>query len=321
MQIRWTAPLCGELARRFAVGVALSLCSSMIGGARAHEADKPKVLVFAARAREAKAHKGETAVTRDVRAALERLELAELLPAPALDLEAMQLTLDCVGETAGCLGEVAEQSHARYLLVPMVERGGGNTTVRILYYDAESGGEPKSVSRSEKGRELDNKLLDAIPDMLRELFPAEPEPEVAPEPEPEPAPVETEPVDVLPEPAPRRPFPVGPVILGAVGLGAVGGGVALGLMMKSTEDSYAGRKVQTAAQAKRADDERKTGQRQALMANVLIGAGAAALVGSVIWFVASGPAEAKPAPQAMLVPSVSTDAAGLVLVGNWGDRL
>jgi hypothetical protein len=325
MLIKWMTPMNGGFAQRCVIrSAAWLLLLTVFDVAHAHAADKPQVLVFSARSRETKAHKGEGAVTREVRSAIEHLEVGELLPAPALDLEAMQLTIDCVGETASCLGQVAKQSHARVLIVPSLERSGANTTLRILYFDAEKEAEPRTVQRNGKSKDIEAHVSDSIPEMLRELFPAAPESKEAkaePEPEPTPDPAETGPVDDSPEPARHRAFPVGPVILGAAGLVAVGGGLVVGLAMNSTEDSYSSRKVQTAAEAMQVDEQRKTGKQQALIANVLIGAGAAALIAGVIWYAAGLSGESKPAPQAMLVPSVGSDGAGLALVGTWGDRL
>src|SRR6185436_2146822 len=107
-------------------------------------------------------HKSDAKVAREMRAAVEKLELAKLLDAPPLDLDAMQLTIDCVGESADCLGKVAERSKARIVIAPVITREKSGSTLRILYYDASAKADPMSAERHAKGGDLDKDTIAAI---------------------------------------------------------------------------------------------------------------------------------------------------------------
>jgi hypothetical protein len=271
-------------------------------------------------------------VVREVRAALEKLELASPLEAPPLDLDAMQLTIDCVGESADCLGKVAERSKARVLIAPVITRAKSGSTLRILYYDTSTKAEPLSAEHHAKGGDLDKDTFAAIPGMLKELFASsakvETKPAVAEKTEDK---ADAEAEETTPAPAeatqpapsdgkPRKRPVLGPILLGAGGVATLTAGIVVGAMMKSTQNHYADRDVQTPEQAKKADDERKLGKQQALIADVLIGVGAAAIVAGGIWFAAGlvdSPAEQ---PQTALLPVIGTHSAMLSLSGVWEDR-
>lgn len=296
-------------------------------GADAH-ADAPSAIVFPPRD---SGKKSDARVVKEVRAALEKLELATPLDAPPLDLDAMQLTIDCVGESTDCLNKVAERSKARIVIAPSITRAKSGSTLRILYYDSSAHTLPTVAEHQAKGGDLDKETYAAIPEMLRGMFASsakaeEKKPAVeakAEEKEPEPEATTPAPAEVA-QPAssdrPHKRFPLGPVVLGAGGVAVLTSGLVVGAMMKSTEKHYADRDVQNAQQAKKADDERKLGKQQALIADVLIGVGAAAMLGSAIWFAAGlvdSPAEQ---PQTALLPVVGTHSAMLSLSGVWEDR-
>jgi hypothetical protein len=288
-------------------------------------AETPSAVVFAP---PDSGHKSDAKVVREVRAALEKNELATVLAQPPLDLDAMQLTIDCVGESAECLGKVAERSKARILIVPSIMRAKGGSTLRVLYFDASAHDTPHIAEHHAHGGDVDKETLAAIPDMLRELF-------ASPKPEPKPVVDETAAVEpteddatpappaaTQPAPAddkPRKPLPLGPLLLGGGGVAALTAGLVVGAMMKHTQNHYADRNVQTAMQAKQADDESKRGKQQALVADVLIGVGATALLAGAIWFAAGMVDERAPA-QTALVPVIGTHGAMLSLTGVWEDR-
>jgi hypothetical protein len=96
-------------------------------------------------------------------------------------------------------------------------------------------------------------------------------------------------------------------------------GLTLGAVMHKTQNDYAVLPVLTEAQAKTADDQRKAGEREALMANVLIGAGVAAMAVGAIWLAAGLAHEDRPA-QARLLPVLAKGEAGLSLAGTWEAR-
>jgi hypothetical protein len=279
-------------------------------------AEMPRAVVFAPAD---SGHKSEARAVRDVRESLERLDLAALLAPPPLDLDAMEMTIDCVGESASCLGKLAERAKAQIVIAPSITRKDGKSTLRILYFDARKGDAPRSVERSAKGDELDDATFNAVPDMMRELFGTQPAAKPQPEPEPEAAP-QPAPQPQPPPESTSRPLPVGPIVLGAGGVAVLAGGLVLGAIMNSTQDHYAHRSVMTEAQAKQADEERKLGKQEALAADLLIGTGAAALLAATIWFAADMRREERPPAQTALVPAIGPHSAGLALAGFWEVR-
>jgi hypothetical protein len=259
----------------------------------------------------------DSAANRAVQRALQQLDVVDLQAQPPLDLEAMQLAIDCLDESMRCLREVAERSQAQVLIAPAVASADGSLELSILFFDADSGEGPRKVVRRQFGSELEQATLDAIPDMLRELFRIEHAEEKS-------APAV---VAHAAEPAPTAPhasgssggLPLGPLLLGAGGLVSVTAGLTLGALMHKTENDYAVLPVLTEAQAKTADDRRKVGEREALMANVLLGVGAAAIAVGAIWLAVGLVHEDRPA-QTRLFPVLGTDRAGLALSGTWEAR-
>jgi hypothetical protein len=257
----------------------------------------------------------DASLNRKLLDALEQMAVVELLPQPALDLESAQLALDCMEQNARCLREVAEHAKADVLIAPMVTRADGKTELTLLYFDAQSDEAPHKVVRRQRGDELTSATLDAIPAMLRELFGSE---ETTAEPEHDAE--HGEPAAPAKEPAAAsssKHIPLGAVLLGGVGVVGIGSGIALGVMMRDTQHKYSALAVQTPAQADAAERQRKQGQGQALGANLLLGAGIAALAASGIWLAISLTREDHPDEQrAALVPLLGSDRAGLVLAGE-----
>jgi hypothetical protein len=91
-------------------------------------------------------------------------------------------------------------------------------------------------------------------------------------------------------------------------------------MMKNTEDEYASIAVTDEASAARADGKREQGQTQALIASLLIGAGAAALAAGSVWL-AVELGDVQESRGTALRPLLGPDHAGLVLAGTLGDGL
>jgi hypothetical protein len=317
----WLAPVGDRLRSSIAVsswlacGAAFAIVASG-AVARAEAVSKPRTVVFAPHSTTAK---DDARITREVREAIEKLEVAELLAEPPLDLEAMQLTLDCVGESAKCLREVAKRSHAQLVIALSIERAHGSVVLRALYYDADGEDEPRHVEQRLAGDAAATDLSAAIPDLVRDLFGAEPASETA---APSAEPVKDDQPKTAPEPAPGKRLPIAPIVLGAGGVLVVAAGLTVGALMQSTENQYGDRTIQTPMQAKIANDDRKRGEQQALVANVLIGVGAAALLAGGIWFAVSMAADSEPKPvQTAIVPVVDSHSVGLALVGTWGNRL
>jgi hypothetical protein len=248
----------------------------------------------------------------------------------ALDLPAMEIALDCVGETPECLRAVVAQTNTDSLLAPSVQTAGNEQVVTLLYYDARGQGELRSVVRRHHGPGVQRAALDAVPAMLRELFgiteatPATPtEP-----PSSEPAAAEDNAIEPAVEPAQARPFPIAPVIVGAVGVVLIGVGTAFGLAANASEKKY-GEYDPTAitqpkdarSSADQAVDAYDRGHTQALISNVTFVAGAAALATGAVWLIvelsSGGTPEDEASPDGVaLSPRVAPGELGLSLHGS-----
>jgi len=304
----------------------------------AHASDAPRALVICARC----VTEADAAIEEEVRAALRSHEGFELLPAAPLDLEAVQLSIDCTDESVRCLREAAARLKARVLFVPAIDRVDGAVTLRLLYFDTASSGEPRSVSKRSSAKTRRGWSAQ-LPGMLRELLATASQPVAEPEPGEAPAKVEapdeapdadqkeaepdSAPADVTPAAASAardtgghagRGLPIGPIVLGGAGVAAVAAGIVVGVMMRDTEASYAARVVDSPMQAQLAEAERKRGQSQAVAATVFLGAGVAAIAVAGAWF-AMGLREPTPPAQTQtaLAPMFGPRTAGVLLRGSW----
>ena len=247
----------------------------------------------------------------------------------ALDLPAMEIALDCVGETPECLRAVVAQTNTDSLLAPSVQTAGNEQVVTLLYYDARGQGELRSVVRRHHGPNVQRAALDAVPGMLRELFGiAEATPAAPPSEQPssEPAAAPDNAIEPAVEPAQARPFPIAPVIVGAVGVVLIGVGTAFGLAANASEKKYAGydptveEHEAARASADQAVDAYDKGHTQALISNITVVAGAAALATGAVWLIVElssdgGPEETSPAGVA-LSPRVAPGQLGIALHGS-----
>lgn len=291
------------------------------GAAHADSAKQapPSVLVIATQAEEGSA---EAKVLASVREAVGALDAVELLPPAPLDLEAVQLAIDCSDESAECFGEIATRMQAQIVIVPALKRRSDSLELHIKLFDKRTGAQPTSALRKQAGTRLDETLLEAVPGMVRELLQLEGEGELTAEPKAS----ESQPA-LAPAPADggdptsgssgaAAELPLGPIVLAGSGLSLVVGGLVVGAIASSTEDDYASRTIDTVEQAKQADEVRKSGEREALAANLLLGTGAAVIVASVLWYVLDPPSESTP-QGARLLPVVGPSSAGLVFAGTW----
>jgi hypothetical protein len=261
----------------------------------------------------AKAGSQEAEVIEAVRDALTELDGVRLLPPPALDLEAVQLAIDCSDQSAQCLSEIATRMNAEILILPRLEKSSDALHLYITRF--QEGSAPAFAKSTQAGTRLDATLLDAVPSMLRELLAIEEEAQAM---DPSLAlPPQTEPPIAI-EREPDRGVPLGPVLLGGGGLLLITTGVVVGAIASATEDEYASRTIDTPERAKAATVLRENGKDQALAANVLLGTGAAALVGAGVWFVLAGGFDSEyERSQASLRPMLGPGNAGLVLAGSW----
>lgn len=310
-------PYWAGCSTRVATRIVLAAVVALAIGNRASTAradDAKRTLVIAA---QADAGGADAEVVRAVRAALSDLEQVSLMAPAPLDLEAVQLALDCPDENAHCLKEVAERMKARVLIVPAVTRSGDETALRLLYFDAGAGAEPRAIVRRATGDGAERELQKKVPAMVRELFGVEEASEL-PAPTEAEAETQTAPAAATADRASQsgRPLPIGPVVLGGVGLGAMATGLIVGALMQKSENDYAERTITTEAEAMSAEVVRERGERQAVVANVLLGAGVTAVVAAGVWFALDWTSHDRPS-QAALVPVIGPRSAGVSLLGTW----
>jgi hypothetical protein len=246
------------------------------------------------------------AVDSVMHAALEKLEVVKIVAVPGMDLQAVQLALDCVGETVPCLETVAAQSGARVVISPTLQRAADELILSVLRFDT-SGGEMRRVLRRQK---TEAELLDAVPQMLRELFDLRT--------------TEAPMVEAPAEPAQQssRALPVGPLILAGAGVAALGAGIAMGVVMNDQQSEYErmSMQVETRADAEAADHARSVGESQALAADVLLAAGGVAILGAGIWLAVELSTGDETPPTTAFAPVLGPRQLGLVWTQR-GDAL
>jgi len=260
----------------------------------------------------------DAAFDTEVYDTLERLQLVEVVSRPALDLEAIQLSIDCVGETPKCLQAVARQTRTALLLAPSIERRDGEIVLTILYFDARAGGELRRVTRSHPGDELSAESLAEVPAMLRELLRA-PEQEARAGADPDPGATTDDAALGAGSDVPGGgEVSLGPLLLALVGVSALGGAVGLGLTAHETQADYDKLVVTNPKQAETASDKLDQGKLQAIGANVLFAVAGAALLGSAVWLAADLSSDGEPASELVVAPELGPGRAGLTLRGAWG---
>jgi hypothetical protein len=258
----------------------------------------------------------DTALDSVIRAKLEELQVVKIVAVPGMDLGGVQLALDCVGETTRCLKLVATKSHAQVLVSPTLQQTPSELVLSLLRFDAADGGEMRHVLRRHPGRDVGPKLLDEVPDMLRELFdlPRSEPTQVAEAAQPSEVPAPGLETASYPETVSRG-VSAGPLILGGVGVAALGAGIVMGVVMNNQQSDYDDKRmrVRTESQARAAADVRSAGERSELAANVLFAVGGAALVAAGVWLAIdlSGGSESE-SPTAF-APAMGPHSVGLVL--------
>jgi hypothetical protein len=205
---------------------------------------------------------------------------------------------------------MSQQVGASMLISPSVQRAGEETVVTLLRFDA-GGGEIRTVVRRFVGGDVIAAALDAVPSMLRELF-GLPEPDATPA-GPAPTPETTEPVDVV-----EHPFPVVPVVVSAVGVALLATGAVFAMASKSNEDEYAKARLRNDGEVDDAIDLRDKAKRQATLANIGFGVGAAVAAVGLTWLVIDlSSKDESDATSATLTPLGGPGRFGLALQGHF----
>jgi hypothetical protein len=257
---------------------------------------------------------------------LGEVSAVQITARPALDLPSMQLAIDCVGETTGCLGASATQADADALVAPSLQRDGDAIVFTLLHFDPAIGS-PRTVHRRYEGDNIGEQALSGVGGMLVELFgedspPAQPEVSLTPVPAPEST--GPQPLAAPPSEASSRGLPIASIALGGLGVALIGTSVAFGLMSNASYDGYREIHPRTYADADRAMGKLDDAKGQATVSNITLGVGAATLVGAgvlLFWQLKERKSEPESRFQATLAPRVGPREAGLTVVAVWNDCL
>lgn len=234
----------------------------------------------------ANAQGGAGALDSVISAAVEELGAVKVVARPGLDLGAVQLVLDCVAETARCLKAVTEQHSAQVLIAPSLARTPGELVLSILRFDARDG-QMERVLRRQQGQSLTSETLDAVPDMLRELF-GLPVQAKKPPAGANTAPQSYEPLPEAPMEPPSRDshVPVGPILLGSGAVLMLGTAIVLGATVQASQNEYdriTTKRTLDDSDVDDAIDIRNSAETRETLQYVFYGVGAATLVGAGIW--------------------------------------
>jgi hypothetical protein len=293
----------------------LALALSTLGPERALAQDAVTVALFPTLAQDSAQRELAGALDPVWLSELDRMAGVQVSARPPLDLAATQLALDCIGETPACLRTVAEHAVARALLAPSIERAGDETVVTLLYFDSHGEGVLRSVTRRYRGQDVERAALDAVPAMLRELFGGE---ERAPEIAASESPVAASDFETQEPPPDARALPTVPLVLAGSGVALLGVGVAFGLMSNASEDDFADVDIRSEEDVDAALQELDSARKQALIANLGMGLGAALIVaGAVTFFVASEGQSDASAAATTIMPRLGPGEIGVSLSGRF----
>ncbi|MEW6431307.1 MAG: hypothetical protein AB1730_07335 [Myxococcota bacterium] len=221
-----------------------------------------------------------------------------------LGLERQRQLLGCSDDATSCMAEIGGALNATWILTGALGRVGKRYRIDLKLIDSR-----QNVVQGRVGQTLGaaEDVLDALPDMVRELLGALPPPAVAPEVKPESPPAAAPPAVAQPVRSP--PFPWGPLAVGAVGVAGLATGVALVASAKGDEagwDAYLSTHPLAEAEA-----YRSAAQAKGIVGPLLLGVGGVAVAGALLWYVLAP----KSAPAVALV--VSPSGAGLRVGGTW----
>jgi hypothetical protein len=245
---------------------------------------------------------------------LARVESVDVALQPSLDLPAMQLAIDCVGEALACMQAVAEQAGVESLLAPVVRSTDTGVVIALLHYDGPTRTARHAERQIPSGTAAEA-LSAVLPAMLEELFAAQQAARTREEAAPPPLP---EPPAQAPAPTAERGSPRAlPIALGAAGVVLVGIGVGLGVSAQRTEDDYAKADVSTRKEINEAITLYERADRKGTAAHISFAAGGAALLaGAAVWLFARRSRSSEPSA-VTLVPSIQARSLTLSVAGRF----
>jgi len=184
-----------------------------------------------------------------------------------VDLSEIQLNVGCTDEGRACLEAMARAAGVSALLVRSLDvQGDPGAWLELRYFDSASSDEPKAV-RGRVPAASSGDLVHAVPVLVRELFGI---PEVA-----EPAEPVAPPETVQPAREPEDSSIVPWILIGA-GAAALTTGVIVGAVASEDFSAWKDRRVQTAADAERADADFEDLETRAIAADIAMAGGAIA---------------------------------------------
>jgi hypothetical protein len=260
----------------------------------------PSAAVFSATASEGVSSSTNGAVDRLLRARLDELHVVRVQSGVSLDLGEAQLALGCIGETAECLRPIAEQIEVDVLVLPSLDRAGGEQVLGILLFDSRDGSLRRAVRRTRDEVEL----LDTIEGALRELFGLPPPP---------PEHRDSHSGTVQP---PSGPDLLGPsILLGTGGAALVVAAITGGLFLGESSAYSSAPAPTNEAEALALESRLSSANTLAITTDVLFVVGGAAAVGGAIWLIVAL-VSGSSAPTARVSPAIGPGFAGAILSGE-----
>jgi hypothetical protein len=274
----------------------------------------PTAAVLETQSGEGVASGTDGAVDRMVRARLDGLSVVRTSSGVALDLSEVQLALGCVGETAECLGPVADELSVQLLLIPALDQSGDELMLTVTLFDRQAG-TLRRVVRQARGENARAELLDAVDGLLRELFGL---PAVDPQGGGEGGGGGGGGGGARPGAGPS--LSPGPFVLIGVGAAALVAGIGTGVAFLGAQDEWADLgPAQTITEAEEANATFARAEALAIATDVLLPLGGAIAIAGVAWLIAELTASPS-APSTAVLPLVGPSFAGLSVEHRWGAR-
>lgn len=248
----------------------------------------------------------------------------EVTARPSLDLPAMQLAIDCVGEIAECMAAVAREAGVEALVAPVLRSNGDLVLVTLLYFDTREN-HIKGVTRQLAGRSVAQAMLDAVPSMVQEAF-GLPLP-ISPSETTKRGEADGTAAQDARESRRERAARIAPWVLAGTGTALLAVGLGLGVSAKNTKDDAdrAARAPQTPADVTAIYDKQNDAEQRALIANVCFGVGGAALLASLATWLFLRPStqevegsDSTREPKVSIVPRFARGQVGLSVEGILG---
>jgi hypothetical protein len=256
------------------------------------------------------------AVAEIARQVVEDAEGVELVGSADLSITDLQLARGCIGETAECLGPIAEDLSADVLLVPRLDAAAGYV-LTLVTFRASHGEVTRVVRRGDE-----DALVEGLTEQVHEALGLPPPeaieetPDEADEPDEQSNHLEASTQEEAEGGGPGA----GPFVVAGVGLVAIGVGAALGGAALGAQSEYEETTVVSTSDADAARDAYDRASALSLGANILFAAGGALAVGGLVWLLVAilggDEEEEENAADVAVVPAVTPKSMVLELRGR-----